>query len=252
MTSRGDFFAHVLGNIGADPNNREAMIALLAQAAGENTGAECNPLATTEWVNGAVAWNTFGDHGQYHVWSYATMADGVGATARTIRNGYYPAWVAGLCSSGRSADEIVRQASGDLDKWGTGGGLVGGLVSQVRASFDVQYAELVPGNGTLDPIGPMPGAPPPLPPSMPCANPYPGMLMAQGSRGPTVGEVREACYRAGFDPHVNDNGDHDYFGAFLDSAVRDFQAANVDLTGVPLEVDGVVGPLTWGALFGCV
>ncbi|MET3353737.1 peptidoglycan-binding protein [Xanthobacter autotrophicus] len=33
-------------------------------------------------------------------------------------------------------------------------------------------------------------------------------------------------------------------------AVQLFQARSVDLDGAPLEIDGIVGPMTWGALFG--
>jgi hypothetical protein len=38
------------------------------------------------------------------------------------------------------------------------------------------------------------------------------------------------------------------FGPATYRAVRAFQASNVDNTGLPLEVDGIVGGLTWGAL----
>jgi hypothetical protein len=40
------------------------------------------------------------------------------------------------------------------------------------------------------------------------------------------------------------------FDAGFASAVRLFQTLNLDLTGKPLVVDGEVGPMTWGALFG--
>jgi len=40
------------------------------------------------------------------------------------------------------------------------------------------------------------------------------------------------------------------FGAQTEAAVKFFQARNVDAHGSPLEQDGKVGALTWGALFG--
>ncbi len=40
------------------------------------------------------------------------------------------------------------------------------------------------------------------------------------------------------------------FGAETADAVELFQARSLDKFGSPLQVDGVVGPMTWGALFG--
>jgi peptidoglycan hydrolase-like protein with peptidoglycan-binding domain len=40
------------------------------------------------------------------------------------------------------------------------------------------------------------------------------------------------------------------FGPLMRQAVRLFQARNVDADGRPLKVDGVVGSITWAALFG--
>lgn len=40
------------------------------------------------------------------------------------------------------------------------------------------------------------------------------------------------------------------FDAAFRSAVRLFQSLNRDVAGLPLTVDGEVGPMTWGALFG--
>ncbi|HEY0569550.1 MAG TPA: peptidoglycan-binding domain-containing protein, partial [Xanthobacteraceae bacterium] len=40
------------------------------------------------------------------------------------------------------------------------------------------------------------------------------------------------------------------FNAELASLIRMFQAQHVDAVGNPLKVDGEVGSLTWGALFG--
>jgi hypothetical protein len=40
------------------------------------------------------------------------------------------------------------------------------------------------------------------------------------------------------------------FGKATRSAVKLFQARATDLEGAPLEADGIIGPLTWGALYG--
>ncbi len=63
---------------------------------------------------------------------------------------------------------------------------------------------------------------------------YPGRLLGRGSRGEPVAEVQR---RLGI------TADQD-FGPVTESAVRSFQA------GAGLVADGIVGPLTWSALFG--
>lgn len=69
-----------------------------------------------------------------------------------------------------------------------------------------------------------------------------------------VGEGDEAVVRTiqhrlnemGCGP-VEEDGD---FDEKTENAVKLFQARFTDLDGIPLKVDGKVGPLTWGALFG--
>lgn len=46
---------------------------------------------------------------------------------------------------------------------------------------------------------------------------------------------------------VTQSGNYD---AATDQAVRKFQSENKDTSGAPLKVDGIVGPITYGALFG--
>ena len=65
-------------------------------------------------------------------------------------------------------------------------------------------------------------------------------LVSNNSRGGPVSEQQQALADAGFDPGPID-GD---FGPQTRAAVMAFQEAN------GLEVDGVVGPQTWGALNG--
>lgn len=54
--------------------------------------------------------------------------------------------------------------------------------------------------------------------------------------------LEERGYRSNSPPGVFDNP--------FKSLVKLFQSQNVDKAGRPLEVDGVVGAMTWGALFG--
>ena len=58
--------------------------------------------------------------------------------------------------------------------------------------------------------------------------------------------MQERLVAYGFDPGIVD-GD---FGEVTERAVRLFQARSADPSGAPLEIDGIVGPLTWAALFG--
>lgn len=64
--------------------------------------------------------------------------------------------------------------------------------------------------------------------------PYPGKPLSLGSRGPSVAEVQRALGGIAVDG---------VFGRQTLRAVKAFQAAH------HLQVDGVVGPITWAALF---
>lgn len=89
------------------------------------------------------------------------------------------------------------------------------------------------------------GAPAPAP--EPAGNPYPGVETKRGSRA--TARVRQIQQRLADLGYKNSTGtrplvvDGD-FGAATDTAVRAFQ------TAAGLFVDGIVGPRTWGALFG--
>jgi hypothetical protein len=63
-------------------------------------------------------------------------------------------------------------------------------------------------------------------------------MVQNGSTGPAVSRLQDRLRELGSDPGATD-GD---FGPLTEAAVRDFQAKH------NLEVDGVVGPQTWGAL----
>jgi hypothetical protein len=77
-----------------------------------------NPLDTTQWEPGAVAWNTFGN-GE-HVWIYPTIQEGIDATVTTLLNGHYPTIVSHLRNSVPRSQ--WGDACGELSTWGTGCG----------------------------------------------------------------------------------------------------------------------------------
>jgi len=84
----------------------------------------------------------------------------------------------------------------------------------------------------------------PLPP--PPAPVYPGRMLRRDMRSPDVTLVQEQLKLLG----INEVGpvDGDY-GERTEWAVRLFQARHEDAQGEPLEIDGVVGPMTWNSLF---
>lgn len=79
---------------------------------------------------------------------------------------------------------------------------------------------------------------------------YPGILFRRGQPAPKgmVQTVQRELVRRGYGP-LPISGRVD---AHTESALRLFQAQHVDPAGRPLQVDGVVGPLTWGSLFGAM
>jgi lysozyme family protein len=62
---------------------------------------------------------------------------------------------------------------------------------------------------------------------------------------PAVEIVQRRLRELGINPGTIDAD----FGADTEMAVRLFQARSADEAGEPLEIDGIVGPKTWGALF---
>lgn len=77
---------------------------------------------------------------------------------------------------------------------------------------------------------------------------FPGQILKVGSLDTErVRMVQKRLNVAGCGP-VPEDGVFD--AVHTRAAVRLFQARFTDVTGVPLEIDGKVGSLTWGALFG--
>jgi len=76
---------------------------------------------------------------------------------------------------------------------------------------------------------------------------YPGRVIKLGDTDPIiVTEIQNQLNARGCGP-LDPIGT---FGPKTNASVKLFQARNVDLEGNTLKVDGKVGPLTWGALFG--
>ena len=70
-------------------------------------------------------------------------------------------------------------------------------------------------------------------------------VLKKGSRGDYVTILQKLLVGKGYDPKGIDG----IFGPGCQAAVKKFQKENTDIYGRPLEVDGCVGPLTWGALY---
>lgn len=77
-----DFFTRVCVSKGWPPTVA-AVQAGCVVAVGENNTARFNPISTILPEPGSTPYNTFGDHGQYHVWNFPDEATGIKATADT-------------------------------------------------------------------------------------------------------------------------------------------------------------------------
>lgn len=77
--------------------------------------------------------------------------------------------------------------------------------------------------------------------------PYPGHYLKEGSTDrDSTRLVQERLNQLGCGP-VPENG---IFDSEITAAVQLFQARSVDSQGQSLKIDGIVGPVTWAALFG--
>jgi hypothetical protein len=108
-----EFGGDVLANIGA-PVTDSNLGAFAAWAAGENTCAQFNPLATTQPEPGATPFNTLQDGG--HVWNYPTLAVGVQATTAALTNGRYQPVIAAFQAD---AGEAAVASAVESSPWGT-------------------------------------------------------------------------------------------------------------------------------------
>jgi hypothetical protein len=131
--SRIAFFTSVL-DTGHWPVSTASLQALTAAAVGEGAFAWWNPMDTTLPEAGAVAYNSFGPNGAYHVWSYPSEAVGISATVSTIAG--WPSVVAALSSSA-PASVIVTALDADVGD-GTGFSLYAEALPSVVATWPAE------------------------------------------------------------------------------------------------------------------
>ncbi|MGH8175579.1 MAG: CHAP domain-containing protein [Steroidobacter sp.] len=75
---------------------------------------------------------------------------------------------------------------------------------------------------------------------------YPGVILRRGhSDAAAVRAVQRRLKVIGYGPFPRAG----VFDAATEASIRLFQAQHVDSLGIPLKVDGRIGPFTWGALF---
>ena len=82
---------------------------------------------------------------------------------------------------------------------------------------------------------------PPAPPTPPPPLPFPGIILQRGMQGASVKQVQERLNVLGANPRLSEDG---IFGPITEAAVMAFQRQQ------GLKMDGIVGSITWNALFG--
>ena len=108
--TRSEWAFWLLAVLGA-PITPQNVLAIVAWESAENTGAEWNPLATTEPAPGAGDWNSAG------VKTYRDLWTGLSATVATLDNGLYGA-ILGALSAGDNATAVCSAVA--HSPWGTG------------------------------------------------------------------------------------------------------------------------------------
>jgi len=111
------YFQSVLGLLSA-PVSAENLRACHAWQKAEGGTAHNNPWNTTLDAPGATWYNTFGNHGQYHVRNYPSEHSGVHATVSTLMSTHYDHIVAAL-RAGHDGHKVCLMV--DASPWGTHG-----------------------------------------------------------------------------------------------------------------------------------
>lgn len=150
MTTRLAFFDAVLTDLGL-PHGQAQTTAMLAWSAAESgtepcdgrSGARYNPLNTTMPAPGASNFNSVG------VKNYPSLAEGVAATAGTLRLAPYIG-IRGVLSSG--ANLAAFASAVEASPWGTGAAIQGGI--QAVSGHVAEYAGLRCGDPGPPPVGP--------------------------------------------------------------------------------------------------
>lgn len=127
-----NFYMKLLESLGA-PVSDENMKYMYAWRQAEGNGGKYNPFNTTWNLPGSTTMNSAG------VRNYASLEDGMVATIKTLKNGYYNCIVSGL-KDDIGAANIARCES--LKTWGTGD-LVGKVVASYNSGASPRVAALV-------------------------------------------------------------------------------------------------------------
>ena len=127
-----NFYMKLLESLGA-PVSDENMKYMYAWRQAEGNGGKYNPFNTTWNLPGSTTMNSAG------VRNYASLEDGMVATIKTLKNGYYNCIVNGL-KDDIGAANIARCES--LKTWGTGD-LVGKVVASYNSGASPRVAALV-------------------------------------------------------------------------------------------------------------
>lgn len=150
MTTRLAFFDAVLTDLGL-PHGQAQTTAMLAWSAAESgtepcdgrSGARYNPLNTTMPAPGASNFNSVG------VKNYPSLAEGVAATAGTLRLAPYIG-IRSVLSHGGSLQAFGQAV--EASPWGTGAAIFGGI--QAVSGHADEYAHLRVGDPEPPPPGP--------------------------------------------------------------------------------------------------
>jgi hypothetical protein len=127
-TTDDDFYKKILDGINA-PHTPENMKFLYAWRQAEGGSAKNNPFNTTKKLEGDSLYgkNVAG------VKNYQTVQDGIDATVKTLKNGYYDCIVNGL-KNNIGALKISQSCDSSLKTWGTHGST--DLVTQVINQYE--------------------------------------------------------------------------------------------------------------------
>lgn len=81
---------------------------LVAVMTGEGSTAHWNPMDTTLHQPGAVAYNSFGPDGEYHVWDYPSAQAGITATVATLKGADMAGWYRALQDRHLDATQLCQ------------------------------------------------------------------------------------------------------------------------------------------------
>lgn len=230
--TRQSFLGKVITTAGL-PQTAELLDVLVAVAAEEGTSALWNPLATTMVYGGSTPL----PGNSADVQDYTTEANGVKATAATLHNGNYGAFMA---LAGQGVDDTAMITAWAESKWGTFHNEDGSpnvnkaieVLMSVKANRSEYYGAAVSGPDDPEPA--------PVPEPEPVGVNVNVPQLSNGSTGGAVKAV-QAILNQKFNasPALTVDGQ---YGPKTIATVEAFQRAH------GLSVDGVAGTQTWAEL----